>query len=47
MGGPPGTRRVVGSETHLNGTSQEPTREDAWKGGHIRGRSELFTKYSA
>jgi hypothetical protein len=47
MGGPPGNRRVVGSETYLNGTSQGPTPEDAWKGGHIRGRSKLFMKYLA
>ncbi|MDH3962278.1 MAG: hypothetical protein OEV25_02560 [Deltaproteobacteria bacterium] len=30
----------VGSEAYLNGTSQEPTPEDARKGGHIRGRSK-------
>jgi hypothetical protein len=30
----------VGSEAHLNGTSQEPTPEDARKDGHIRGRSK-------
>jgi len=29
----------VGSEAYLNGTSQEPTPEDARKDGHIRGRS--------
>jgi hypothetical protein len=29
----------VGSEAYLNGTSQGPTHEDAWKDGHIRGRS--------
>jgi len=29
----------VGSEAHLNGTSQGPTPEDAWKDGQIRGRS--------
>ena len=29
----------VGSEAYLNGTSQEPTSEDARKDGHIRGRS--------
>jgi len=29
----------VGSEAYLNGTSQEPTAEDARKDGHIRGRS--------
>ncbi|MDH3963797.1 MAG: hypothetical protein OEV25_10315 [Deltaproteobacteria bacterium] len=32
---------------YLNGTSQEPTPEDARKDGHIRGRSKLFMKYSA
>jgi hypothetical protein len=45
---PPGSRaqrrrlrRVQGvvSEAYLNGTSQEPTPEDARKNGHIRGRS--------
>ena len=35
----------VGSEAHLNGTSQEPTPEDARKDGHIRGRSKSFMKY--
>ena len=30
----------VGSEVYLNGTSQEPTPEDARKDGHIRGRSK-------
>ena len=30
----------VGSEAYLNGTSQEPTSEDARKDGHIRGRSK-------
>jgi hypothetical protein len=30
----------VGSEAYLNGTSQGPTPEDAWKDGHIRGRSK-------
>jgi len=29
----------VGSEAYLNGTSQEPTPEDARKDGHIRSRS--------
>jgi hypothetical protein len=29
----------VGSEAHLNGTSQEPTPGDGRKDGHIRGRS--------
>jgi hypothetical protein len=35
----------VGFEAYLNGTSQEPTPEDARKEGHIRGRSRLFMKY--
>ena len=30
----------VGSEAYLNGTSQEPTSEDARKDVHIRGRSK-------
>ena len=30
----------VGPEAYLNGTSQGPTPEDAWKDGHIRGRSK-------
>ncbi|MDH3851546.1 MAG: hypothetical protein OEV25_01360 [Deltaproteobacteria bacterium] len=34
-----------GSEAYLNGTSQEPTPEDARKDGHIRGRSKSFMKY--
>jgi hypothetical protein len=29
----------VGSEAYLNGTSQEPTPEDAREDAHIRGRS--------
>jgi hypothetical protein len=35
------TRQPQGvvSEAYLNGTSQEPTLEDARKDGHIRGRS--------
>ena len=36
----------VGSEAYLNGTSQDPTPEDARKDGYIRGRSKLFMKYS-
>ena len=32
--------RGVGSEAYLNGTSQGPTPEDAWRNGHIRGRSK-------
>jgi hypothetical protein len=48
MGVPPGNRaqrrrlrrvQSVGSEAYLNGTSQEPTPEDARKDGHIHGRS--------
>jgi hypothetical protein len=35
----------IGSEAYLNGTSQEPTAEDARKDGHIRGRSRLFMKH--
>ena len=30
----------VGSEAYLNGTSQGPTPEDAWKDAHIGGRSK-------
>jgi len=30
----------VGSEAYLNGTSQDPTPEDAWKDAQIRGRSK-------
>ncbi|MDH3964254.1 MAG: hypothetical protein OEV25_12660 [Deltaproteobacteria bacterium] len=30
----------VGSEAYLDGTSQEPTAEDARKDGHIRSRSK-------
>jgi len=43
MVGPPGNRPAVPrdwSEAYLNGTSQEPTPEDARKDGHIRGRSK-------
>ena len=35
-----GQPQGVGSEAYLNGTSQGPTPEDAWKEGHIRGRSK-------
>ncbi len=48
MGVPPGNRpadRGIDSEAYPNGTSQEPTPEDARKGGHIRGRSKQFMKY--
>ena len=34
------TSQGVGFEAYLNGTSQEPTPEDARKDGHIRGRSK-------
>ena len=42
MGVPPGNRPAlprIGSEAYLNGTSQEPTPEDARKDGQFRGRS--------
>jgi len=32
--------RGIGFEAYLNGTSQEPTPEDARKDDHIRGRSK-------
>ena len=35
----------VGFEAYLNGTSQEPTSEDAREDGHIQGRSKPFIKY--
>jgi len=35
-----GQPQGVGSEAYLNGTSQGPTPEDAWKDDHIRGRSK-------
>jgi hypothetical protein len=35
----------VGSEAFQSGTSQGPTPEDAWKEGHIRGRSRRFMRY--
>jgi hypothetical protein len=34
-----GQPQGVGPEAYLNGTLQGPTPEDAWKDGHIRGRS--------
>ena len=37
-----GQPQGVGSEVYLNGTSKEPTPEDARKDGHIRGRSKGF-----
>jgi len=47
-GGPPGNRPAVPrdwSEAYLNGTSQEPTPEDARKDVHVRSRSKLFMRY--
>ena len=41
-----GEPQGVGSEAYLNGTSQEPTPEDARKDGHIQGRSKRFMKHS-
>jgi hypothetical protein len=49
MGLPPGNRPAcggIGSEAYLNGTSQEPTTEDAREDGHIQGRSKQFMKHS-
>ncbi len=40
-----GQPQGVGSEAYLNGTSQDPTSEDARKDGHIRGRSSHLVKY--
>ena len=40
-----GQPQGVGSEAHLNGTSQGPTPEDARKDGHIRGLSRLLMKH--
>jgi hypothetical protein len=40
-----GQPQGVGSEAYLNGTSQEPTPEDARKDGQIRRRSKRFMKY--
>ena len=40
-----GEPQGVGPEAYLNGTSQGTTREDARKGGHIRGRSRPFMKH--
>ncbi len=37
--------RGIGSEAYLNGTSQEPTPEDAQKNGHILGHSKRFMKH--
>ncbi len=41
-----GQPQGVGSEAYLNGTSQDPTLEDARKDGHIRGRSRPLMKHS-
>jgi len=35
-----GQTQGVAPEAYLNGTSQGTTPEDAWKEGHIRGRSK-------
>ena len=40
-----GLSQGVGFEAYLNGTSQEPTPEDARKDDHIRGRSKQFMKH--
>jgi hypothetical protein len=40
-----GQPQGVGSEAYLNGTSQDPTPEDARKEGHIRGRSSQLVKH--
>jgi len=40
-----GQPQGVGSDAYLNGTSQEPTPEDARKDDHIRGRSKQFIKH--
>jgi hypothetical protein len=40
-----GQPQGVGSEVYLNGTSQEPTPEDARKDGHMLGRSRQFMEY--
>jgi len=39
-----GQPQGVGAEAYLHSTSQGPTREDARKDGHIRGRSRPFMK---
>jgi len=41
-----GQPQGVASEAHLNGTSQEPTPEDARKDGHIQNRSKQFMKHA-
>jgi len=38
--------RGIASEAYLNGTSQEPTPEDARKDGHIQNRSKQFMKHA-
>ena len=40
-----GKPQGVGPEAYLNGTSQDPTPEDARKDGHIRGRSKPFMNH--
>jgi hypothetical protein len=40
-----GQPQGVGFEAYLNGTSQEPTSEDAREDGHIQGRSKRFIKH--
>ena len=40
-----GQPQGVGSEAHLNSTSQGPTPEDARKDGQIHGRSRQLVKY--
>jgi hypothetical protein len=40
-----GQPQGVGFEAYLNGTSQEPTPEDARKDDHIQGRSKQFMKH--
>jgi hypothetical protein len=41
-----GKPQGVGSEAHLNGTSQGPTPEDTRKDGHIRDRTRRFVKHA-
>ena len=40
-----GQPQGVSAEAYLNGTSQEPTPEDARKDVHVRSRSKLFMRY--
>ena len=37
--------RGIGSEAYLNGTSQEPTPEDAREDGQIQDRSKRFMEH--